>query len=512
VVASQCHGVYRWSVESAAADRRSPSTRTCVRTCVRTTYGRTHGRTMSRQAQHRGSVLGDATAHASAPADPSSSSRRGGGGHSGGVGPESAVVDPDSHTHIDGLLLFEESDAHGIGHSTTAPALLADDGYEDDDDDPLDDDSDDDDERVGMDVPGDHHSYTPAHRDFWHMASADSYVDGFGSDGYLSDDGGMVDAAPPADVEWGSQPAATAGAAADFATGGAAAGAASAASAASAAAAAAAATRAGPAAAAAAQQSYLRSRRSRRRQRPATALRRIFPSVCVCGGRACDCVPTRRWVKSFLVIVLLGVCSTGLAIGFRKVLVTVQALSLAEMALRNLTVVVPETAGAAHTASATSHATTYLILLPYFVLPLLVALTVTALVSPSASGSGIPRMKAVFGGVFLPDFLTFPTLCAKVVGLLGAVASGLSVGSEGPFVHIACCIGAVLLRVPIFDFLNRNIVRRHGVLAMACAAGVVAAFGTPFGGLLFAIEVVATYFKISDLPGMFWASLVGVSE
>ena len=34
------------------------------------------------------------------------------------------------------------------------------------------------------------------------------------------------------------------------------------------------------------------------------------------------------------------------------------------------------------------------------------------------------------------------------------------------------------------------------MLAAACATGVVAAFGCPFGGIVFAIEVCATYFQV----------------
>jgi hypothetical protein len=232
-------------------------------------------------------------------------------------------------------------------------------------------------------------------------------------------------------------------------------------------------------------------------------------SICECVDGECACFRTswrlvKRRLKTTAVIVIVGAVSTGLAIGLDAALAVIENATEKVMRDRNVTLYAPE-AGQGYSIFAT-----YCVLLPCFLVPLLLAIAVTALVSPSAAGSGIPGMKAVFGGVYLPRFLSLPTLLAKTVGLLGSVSSGLSVGTEGPFVHIACCIAAVLLRVPWFRYLNRNIVRRHGVLAMACVVGVVAAFGTPFGGLLFAVEVVATYFKISDLPQMFWAALVGV--
>ena len=211
----------------------------------------------------------------------------------------------------------------------------------------------------------------------------------------------------------------------------------------------------------------------------------------------------KRQLKTFLMIVLVGSISTGLAIGFRAVLVLMQELT------DNL-MVQSSNDSTLNGSSTKTTSGAFFSLFAIFLALLWSSVAITIVASPAAAGSGIPRMKAVFGGVYLPGFLSLQTLIAKVFGLLGSVASGISVGSEGPFVHIACCIGAVLLRLPFFSYSNRNIVRRHGVLAMACVAGVVAAFGTPFGGLIFAIEVVATYFKISDMPPMFWAALTGV--
>lgn len=52
------------------------------------------------------------------------------------------------------------------------------------------------------------------------------------------------------------------------------------------------------------------------------------------------------------------------------------------------------------------------------------------------AGSGIPEMKCVLTGVFMPNVLSPSTLFAKVVGLVLAAASSISVGKLGPFMHI----------------------------------------------------------------------------
>ncbi len=47
------------------------------------------------------------------------------------------------------------------------------------------------------------------------------------------------------------------------------------------------------------------------------------------------------------------------------------------------------------------------------------------------------------------------------------------------------------------------------MLACACAAGVAATFGTPFGGVLFSVEVTASFYMVRNLPRSFFAALSG---
>jgi hypothetical protein len=59
------------------------------------------------------------------------------------------------------------------------------------------------------------------------------------------------------------------------------------------------------------------------------------------------------------------------------------------------------------------------------------------LIGPCAAGSGIPLMKCVLSGAQMDDYISFRTLVAKATSLAFAYSGGLSVGKEGPFVHMA---------------------------------------------------------------------------
>jgi chloride channel 3/4/5 len=117
-------------------------------------------------------------------------------------------------------------------------------------------------------------------------------------------------------------------------------------------------------------------------------------------------------------------------------------------------------------------------------------------------------------GFVIHGYLGGRTLFTKAVGLALSVASGLSLGKEGPFVHIASCIGNIVSRfsskyenneggssVSYFFSHPTNVTgKRREILSAASAAGVAVAFGAPIGGVLFSLEEVSYFFppKVGD--------------
>ncbi|KAF8134644.1 chloride channel [Boletus edulis] len=117
-----------------------------------------------------------------------------------------------------------------------------------------------------------------------------------------------------------------------------------------------------------------------------------------------------------------------------------------------------------------------------------------------AAGSGIPEIKTILSGFVIHGYLGGRTLFTKSFGLALSVGSGLSLGKEGPFVHIASCIGNIVSR--FHRKYENNEAKRREILSAACAAGVAVAFGAPIGGTLFSLEEVSYYFP----PKVMWRS------
>ncbi|KAJ3849426.1 Cl-channel protein [Lentinula lateritia] len=117
--------------------------------------------------------------------------------------------------------------------------------------------------------------------------------------------------------------------------------------------------------------------------------------------------------------------------------------------------------------------------------------------APYAFHTGIPEIKAILGGYVFDAFLTPWTLLIKALGLALAVASGLSLGKEGPLVHVACCMAYMLSR--LFKQFKHSEAQKRKILAAAAAAGVSVAFGSPLGGVIFCLEELDTFALESDV-------------
>lgn len=104
-----------------------------------------------------------------------------------------------------------------------------------------------------------------------------------------------------------------------------------------------------------------------------------------------------------------------------------------------------------------------------------------------AAGSGIPEIKTILSGFVIPHFLDLKVMVVKAVGATFAVATGMCLGKEGPFVHISACVGYLVSRC--FPKYRGSERKMREMLSVACSAGLSVAFGAPIGGVLFSYEV-----------------------
>ncbi|KAM3424470.1 Chloride channel protein [Cercospora zeina] len=148
----------------------------------------------------------------------------------------------------------------------------------------------------------------------------------------------------------------------------------------------------------------------------------------------------------------------------------------------------------------------------YIIFSTLFAFTSARLVksfAPYAAGSGISEIKCIIAGFVMKGFLGFWTLLIKSIGLPLAIASGLSVGKEGPSVHYAVCTGNVISRM--FEKYRRNAAKTREILSACAAAGVAVAFGSPIGGVLFSLEEMSNYFPLKTMWRSYFCALVATA-
>ncbi|MBV8587296.1 MAG: chloride channel protein [Verrucomicrobia bacterium] len=104
-------------------------------------------------------------------------------------------------------------------------------------------------------------------------------------------------------------------------------------------------------------------------------------------------------------------------------------------------------------------------------------------VSPDAAGSGIPQIKVAFWQNF--GFVRLRAAIAKFFAGALTIGGGVSLGREGPSVHIA---GALASNTAGLFGASKN--QRRPALLAGAAAGLTAAFNTPLSAMTFVLEEI----------------------
>ena len=99
------------------------------------------------------------------------------------------------------------------------------------------------------------------------------------------------------------------------------------------------------------------------------------------------------------------------------------------------------------------------------------------------SGSGVAELKLRSKGIRLPKYFDISTISCKIIGIILSGSSGLCLGKEGPYIHIAAGIGNT-----VGDLFQLCGSQAELLYNAGAAAGFCVAFGAPISGLIFVLE------------------------
>lgn len=126
-------------------------------------------------------------------------------------------------------------------------------------------------------------------------------------------------------------------------------------------------------------------------------------------------------------------------------------------------------------------------------LPLAGALLIAAIFLRFSNGIRILGVARVLERMeYHQGHLTLRGFVLQFVGAAVAIASGHSVGREGPHVYLGACSGSLLGQV--LELPNNSI---RIMAACGTAAGISASFNTPLAGVIFALEVLGLEYSIA---------------
>uniref|UniRef100_A0A8C7K599 Chloride channel protein n=1 Tax=Oncorhynchus kisutch TaxID=8019 RepID=A0A8C7K599_ONCKI len=114
-----------------------------------------------------------------------------------------------------------------------------------------------------------------------------------------------------------------------------------------------------------------------------------------------------------------------------------------------------------HSEGAGAYVLNYFLYVLWALLFSFLAVSLVRVFAPYACGSGIPEIKTILSGFIIRGYLGKWTLLIKTVTLVLAVSSGLSLGKEGPLVHVACCCGNLFCS--LFSKYSKNEGKRREV-------------------------------------------------
>ena len=107
---------------------------------------------------------------------------------------------------------------------------------------------------------------------------------------------------------------------------------------------------------------------------------------------------------------------------------------------------------------------------------------------PLISGSGIPQVSGLLTKKV--KFKWFGELVTKFVGGILAIGTGMSLGREGPSVHLGALVGS-----GVKEIAKRSEVEEKYLVTCGASAGISSTFNAPLAGVIFSLEELHKFFS-----------------
>ncbi len=138
--------------------------------------------------------------------------------------------------------------------------------------------------------------------------------------------------------------------------------------------------------------------------------------------------------------------------------------------------------------------------------------------APYAKGSGIPQVMAAVelagpsSSPLVASLVSFRVIVVKIASSIAMVLGGGAVGREGPTIQVAGSVFSVVNSL-LPDWWPK--ISKKNMIMTGAAAGLAAAFNTPLGGIVFAVEELTkmhiSYFKAAIFTAVILAGLTAQS-
>ncbi|XP_053323002.1 chloride channel protein C-like isoform X2 [Spea bombifrons] len=135
---------------------------------------------------------------------------------------------------------------------------------------------------------------------------------------------------------------------------------------------------------------------------------------------------------------------------------------------------------------------------------------------PSGSPSGLPEVIGYLNGASIRHIFNIRTFFGSFLSCALSVSAGIFCGPEAPMIHVGAVVGCGLsqfksdtlrINLPCFTRFRNSADKRQFITAGA-AAGIASVFRAPVGGLLFALEEVASFWDIKLAWQTFFCCLI----